>query len=110
MSEPHADSLLPVTKDPGFNYWELLSRIVVAGLLLSSIGLLWWSYYGVFVPRLKESRDINATVARLTAEVDELNRQWPPDKIGQLNQKFALVQPRLFASPSELENWLGGVC
>lgn len=107
MSAPDSDNRpLPATKTGGFNYWQLLSRIVIFALLLSSAGLLWWSYYQVFVPQLRESRQLNATVSKLTAEVDDLDRQWSKAGIEEVNQKFTLVQPRLFAGQAELAAWL----
>lgn len=96
----------PVTNAGEFNYSELLFRLVVLGLLLASVGLLWWSYNREFAPRLQESRDYNATVIRLTAEVDDLDRRWSKPDIEQINRKFELAQTRIFAGQPALEAWL----
>ena len=107
MSAPGPDNRpLPATKAGGFNYRNLLSRAIIFGLLLAAVSLLWWSYYRVFVPHLRESRQLNATVASLAAEVDDLDRQYSKAAIEEINQKFVLVQPRIFAGPVELAAWL----
>ena len=96
----------PATMQGVFNYLELMSRVVVIGLLLISAGLFCWSYYRVYLPRQKITRNLNITVEKLAAEVDEMDRHWSKSDIGQINQKFSLVQPRLFADQPELEAWL----
>jgi len=95
-----------VTKPSGFNYLTLLSRVVVAGVLAASVWLLWWSYYRVYLPQLKEPTELNATVAKLTVTADDLDRQWSKADIEQINHKFAGVQPQMFTDQLELESWL----
>ena len=85
MSAPGTDSSpQTATKASGFNYAELLSRILVLSLLLASAGLLWWSYYRVYVPRLVIFRDLSSTVDKLAREVEDLDRQWSKQDIERM--------------------------
>jgi len=96
----------PATMQGVFNHLEWIGRVVVFSLLLASVGLLCWSYYRVYLPRQKITRDLNVTVEKLAAEVDDMERHWSKADIGQINEKFPLVQPRLFADQAELAGWL----
>jgi hypothetical protein len=95
-----------VTKPSGFNYLTLVSRVVVGGLLVASVWLLWWSYYRIYLPHLKEPAELNASVAKLTGTADDLDHQWSKADIEQINKKFAGVQPQMFTDQLELESWL----
>ncbi len=111
MNPNHEDKNPPPIPPPGrvktaYSHWTLLARVTVVGLLLASAGLLWWSYYRVFLPPFKQSRETNTTVVKLSAEVDELDRQWSPTNITRINGQFALVQPRIFTDRTELDAWL----
>jgi hypothetical protein len=107
MSTPApGDAPLPVTKPGRFNYKTLLSRFVVLALVSGSAGLIWWSYYRMLLPRLKESREMDLSVAKLTSETDALEHRWTKGELEEIDQKFTLAQPRLFADQSELEAWL----
>jgi len=107
MNDSHLETNPPpVTKTGAPNRADLLSRVVVILLLAASVGLLWWSYSRVLVPRLKESREYNATVNRLSLEVETLDRRWPKAAVDRIDRNFELAQPRLFADQSALENWL----
>jgi hypothetical protein len=107
MSTPATgDSPLPVTKPERFNYKNLLSRFVVLVLVSGSAGLIWWSYYRMLLPRLKESQEMDLSVAKLTTEVDGMEHRWTRSELEAIDQKFALAQPRLFADQPELEAWL----
>jgi hypothetical protein len=96
----------PVTKKGGFSYSDLVFRVVIMVLVAASVSLLWWSYSRVFAPRIKASHEMNTAVARLSAEVDDLNGKWSSSAIEQINQKFDQVQPSLFAGQPALESWL----
>jgi len=107
MSAPGTDSSpQTATKASGFNYAELLSRILVLSLLFASAGLLWWSYYRVYVPRLVIFRDLSSTVDKLAREVEDLDRQWSKQDIERINQKFELVQAKIFVDQADLDAWL----
>jgi len=97
---------LPVTKTGNPNRPELLFRVGVILLLATSVGLLWWSYSRVLVPRLNESRDYNANVIRLSLEVENLDRRWLKADIDRIDKNFELAKPQLFADQPTLEAWL----
>jgi hypothetical protein len=107
MSAP-SPSRSPVagTKPVGFSYVTLLSRVVVGVLLLASAGLLWWSYCRVYLPRVKEYHELDANVVKLTIAVDDLDHQWTKPELAAIDQKFHLVQSRLFNDQPELKSWL----
>jgi hypothetical protein len=110
MKAPAPDNApLPVTKPGRFNYQTLLSRLVVLALLSASVGLIWWSYYRMLLPQLKESQELDLSVAKLTTEIDGMERRWTKHQLEEIDQQFALAQPRLFADQSELEAWLAQV-
>jgi hypothetical protein len=96
----------PATMKGVSNHWEWIGRVVVFSLLLASAGLLGWSYYRVYLPRQKVNADLNVIVQKLAAEVDAMESHWSKSAISQINDKFPLVQPRLFADPAEIAAWL----
>ena len=96
----------PATMQGVFNHLEWIGRVVVFSLLLASVGLLCWSYYRVYLPRQKITRDLNVTVEKLAAEVDDMESHWSKSAISQINEKFPLVQPRLFSDQAEIAAWL----
>jgi len=96
----------PATMQGVFNHLEWIWRVVVFSLLVASVGLLGWSYYRVYLPRQKISRDLNVTVEKLATEVDDMESHWSKAEISQINEKFPRVQPRLFADQAEIAEWL----
>lgn len=96
----------PTAKTGGFNYAALSFRAVILILLASSLWLVWWSYNRVYAPRLRECRQDNATVNRLSAEVDDLDRRWPPEDIEKINQRSGQADASLFSDQSGVEAWL----
>ena len=104
-SKPAA-SPTPPAKIGGFNYPEVLFRVVIVVLLAASLWLVWWSYNRVYAPRLKECRDDNATVNRLSMEVDDLDHRWPPADVERINQRSGQVDASLFSDQSVVETWL----
>jgi len=96
----------PAAKTSGLGHLTIVFRVVIILLLVFSVWLVWWSYYRVYAPRLKEARDNRATVNQLSAEVEDLDRRWPPAEIERINQRFEQVDTSLFADQSMLEAWL----
>jgi hypothetical protein len=94
-------------KTPGgeVNFTEVLFRVGVFVLLVSSLALAWWSYFYVLGNRQKQVRDLTTQVSRLSAEVDELDRKWSPDDAGALTNKYAKLSSALFSGPASLESW-----
>lgn len=105
---PPTPALVPRSKPlrpTRINYRELLLRVGLALVVLGAVALTWWSYNRL-VPLQHRTRELNATVARLSSEVDEMQRRWSGTDIEQINQKFGQVQSRLFSGQPELEAWL----
>lgn len=91
---------------PGrINYREVLLRVGLVLVVVGAVALMWWSYRRL-VPLQQRTRELNATVTRLSSEVDEMQRRWSGADIEQLNQKSDRVQAQLFSGPPELEAWL----
>jgi hypothetical protein len=94
------------TETGGGNYLEVLYRTVMVLMLVSSFGILWWSYYRVYVPRLKEYHEADAALTSLTVKVDDLDHLWSQADIEQINKRYEVLQPKVFADQPELESWL----
>lgn len=99
----------PVTKTEGFNYGALIARLLVAIVLAGSLWLIWWSYYRVFFPHFKESRELTQTVSKLTTEVDQLKNMWSTKDIEEIDKKTGMVQTNLFADQAQLHAWLANL-
>jgi cell division protein FtsB len=106
VARPENSPPPPPAKTGGFNYSELIFRVVIILALSFSVWLGWWSYNRVYLPQLKEAREANATLNQLSTEVDDLDRRWPPADIEKLNQRLQLVDSNLFSDQSALEAWL----
>jgi hypothetical protein len=88
---------------------ELRFRVIIVAFLLLSVFLLWWSFIRVLTPRMKESRNLTTAVARLSSQVDDLDRQWAPADIETVTNQYALVPSHLFSDQMALDLWLAGL-
>ncbi len=85
---------------------ELIFRVLMVLLLAGSLGLVWYTNAKVLTPAQKRTRDLNTTLSRLGAEVDEMEHQWGKDDIGKLTTEFSEAQAQLISEQPQLENWL----
>jgi hypothetical protein len=85
---------------------ELFFRVVIVSLLVCSIGVAWYCFAWVLVPRQQQSQKLTTSIARLSSEVDELERRWSPAEAQQVSNQFTQVKQKLFADQPALANWL----
>jgi hypothetical protein len=106
--EPRALSQGPgAIRKGGYRGW--LFRVLILAVVLDSVALVWWSFGLVLSPKQKQSRELSLKVARLSAEVDDLERQWTPTKLAQLTNQFAQVNFALFQGRAGVETWLANL-
>jgi hypothetical protein len=91
-------------RDAGFR--ERLFRAITFVAVVGSVAVICWSYFGLLAPRLKQSRQLSSEVARLSAEVDGLERQWTDADAQQMSNKFSQVGSQLFTGQAGLVAWL----
>ena len=110
MSAPNPNLISqPVTRTEGFNYRALIARLLVGIILAGSLWLIWWSYYRVFFPYFKESRELTQSVAKLSTEVDQLKNMWSAKDLEEINKKTGMVHTNLFADRADLQTWLANL-
>lgn len=86
--------------------WDALFRFVNVVLIGGSIAFACWVYKQRLVPLQNQSRELSASLATLSAEVDVLQRKWPPVQREQIRTEYAEVHNQLFADEAELGRWL----
>ena len=70
------------------------------------MALLAWIFFSKLTPLQKQSLDLSMQVARLSSEVDEMDRKWDENEIAQLTNNFSHINSRLFADEAALRSWL----
>ena len=98
-----AKSNVPAKK---LTHWDLLFRFITFVLISSSVAFAWWTYSKKLIPLQKQSRALTADVSRTSAEVDTLERKWPPVQREQIRTDYQEVKNQLFADEAELGRWL----
>jgi hypothetical protein len=86
-----------------------LFRVVILVAVLASVALIWWSVFATLTPRLKESRELGSSVARMSAEVEGLDHQWSKEAVAQVTNRFSQASARLFKGRAGLEAWLANL-
>ena len=88
---------------------EVMFRIVILAVILSSVGLAWWSFAKVLPPLQDKNRELSSTVSRLGTEVDEMDRQWPKAAADQVTNNYQRVRAQLFSNEAAFANWLANL-
>jgi outer membrane murein-binding lipoprotein Lpp len=88
---------------------EVIFRLVIVAVILSSVGLAWWSFAKILPPLQDKGRELSAAVSRLGTEVDELDRQWPKAAAEQVAKSYQLVRGELFSNEGAFANWLANL-
>src|SRR5260221_3970724 len=110
MSNPNPP-IRPMASRPNvparkLTHWDLLFRFVTVVLITGSIAFAWWTYSKRLIPLQKQSRGLSADVSRLSAEVDTMERKWPPVQREQIRTDYQEVHNQLFDDEAELGRWL----
>ena len=85
---------------------DRLFRVVILVAVVGSVAVMLWSLFALLFPRLKQSRELSSTVARLSAEVDNLEQQWTEAEAAQVRNRRRQVEFELFGGRAALESWL----
>ncbi len=85
---------------------ESLFRVVIFVTVVGSVAVILWSLFALLFPRLKQSRELSSTVARLSAEVDSLEQQWTDAEAAQVRNRRRQVEFEMFGGRTALESWL----
>jgi hypothetical protein len=88
------------------NRWEVLFRLVILLLILTSLAMAWWSFTRRLVPLQKQSRDVAVQLSRFASEVDTLERKWSRTETDQIRSEYTTVRSQLFADLPEIGRWL----
>ncbi|PYJ08043.1 MAG: hypothetical protein DME25_02460 [Verrucomicrobia bacterium] len=88
---------------------QVLSRLAIGVLLAGAIVLTWWSLTKVLGPRQQEVRELGSRVAQLSAQVEDLDRNWSREKAVRVNDSFGEIHSDLFAGRPGLEAWAAGL-
>ena len=88
---------------------ELTFRLIIATVILGSLGLAWWSFAKVLPPLQNKARDLTSTLSRLTSEVDELERKWPKDAASQVTNSYNELRSQLFSNEAAFAHWLANL-
>ncbi len=86
--------------------WEIGFRIINFSLILASLGLAWWTFNKRLVPMQQRSRQLAATLQKLSSQVDDMSRKWPKYERDQVRSDYQEVRNELFADETELGRWL----
>jgi hypothetical protein len=85
-------------------YQSIVGRLLMVMLLAGSVGLLWWSVSRLS-PLNQEVQKQTGEIARLSDEVQRLERNWDEDQAEQAAALFNKLQDELFGSPRECAVW-----
>lgn len=79
----------PPPASAGSGPWLFRAAVLVA--VVGAVSVIAWSFGMVYFPRQKQARELVTQVERLSAEVDELDRQWPKAAVEQLTNQLQQV-------------------
>lgn len=96
---------LPRLASKGERLNALLIRLVLFSILAGALGLTSWSINRLL--RLQaQSKALNTTFSRLSAEVSQMQARWNPATIEPLLGHYRQLSPQLFAGQDALIAWL----
>src|SRR6516165_3422296 len=100
---PPQRAALPAKK---LSSWALLFRFIIVVLMAGSIVFAWWTYSQRLVPLQRQGKDLSASLNRLIAEIDVIERKWPTVEREQIRTQYPEVRNQLFEGEAELGRWL----
>jgi len=108
MSPPATRPPPPKAAPPArkLTHWDLLFRFTIVILIAGSIAFAWWTYNQRLVPLQQQSKELSASLNRLSAEVEVIERKWPHVDREQIRSDYKEVHNILFADEAELGRWL----
>ena len=111
MNTPEPASAAPKrpaakVRSNSLNYKDWIFRLIVFAVIVGSLVLSWWSLAERLGPVQKRSRELSSAVARLSANVDDLERKWNQAQAEELRRQLEQARDELFADESALQEWL----
>jgi len=101
-----APAARPTARNAGHR--DRLFRAIILVAVLGSVAVIWWSLARL-LPRQQQSRELSQQVARLSAEVDDLDRQWTKEQTAQVTNQFSRVDVTLFEGRAGVDAWLANL-
>jgi hypothetical protein len=83
--------------------------VVIAALLLGSLGLTWWCFKVRLAPLQAQAKELSIQVGRLSTEVDVLERTWARARADEISNRLFQAHSQLFLDQASLENWLANL-
>src|SRR5437879_13061898 len=74
---------------------EVIFRVIIAVVVLGSVGLAWWSFAKVLPPLQNKARELSANLSGLSIEVDGLDGKWPKAAAEQVTNSYEELRPTL---------------
>ena len=90
-------------------YKDWIWRTVFFVLIAGSLALSWWSLSQRLAPLEKRSAELSSSVARMSSEVDDLERKWSRAQAEETSRWAEQARDELFADQTALEAWLASV-
>src|SRR5438552_3096472 len=79
----------------GARHKDWIYRIIVFVLIAGSLALSWWSLTQQLTPLQKRSAELSSSVAKISGEVDDLERKWSKAQAEQTSRWVAQARDEL---------------
>ena len=106
---PLRKQLTAKVRSKSARYKDWIWRSVVFTIIAGSLALSWWSLSQRLTPLQKRSAELSSSVARMSSEVDSLQRKWSRAQAEQTSRSVEQARDELFADETALEAWLASV-
>jgi uncharacterized protein YukE len=107
--QPTPVRLTARVRSKGADYKDWVYRAVAFVLICGSLTLAWWSVTQRLAPLQKRSREVGSVVAKLSSDVDDLDRKWTRAQAEQVSRWLDQAHDELFADETALEAWVASV-
>jgi hypothetical protein len=108
-AQPQRIHLTAKVRSKGADYKDWIYRGVAFVLICGSLTLAWWSVTQRLMPLQNRSRELSSRVAKLSTEVDDMDRKWSKAQAEQVSRWLEQAHDELFADETALEAWLASV-
>jgi len=96
-------------RSKGADYKDWIYRAVAFFLICGSLALAWWSVAQRLIPLQRRSSELSSMVARLSADVDALDRKWTRAQAEEVREGLDQARDELFADEEALQAWLASI-
>ena len=88
---------------------EVIFRVIIAAVVLGSVGLAWWSFAKVLPPLQNKARELSSNLSGLSMEVDGLDGKWPKAAAEQVTNSYDALRSQLFSNEAAFARWLANL-